>query len=178
MRWPDLADILKPLPWAVIGAVAARLYMPERSTRDLDVVVLAQDAPEARRRLRAAGYSYLGELTIGGSSWTSPDGVPVDLIEGRDPWWPQALAEAAANRDAQGLPVLPLPYLVLTKLLSGRVQDLADITRMLGQADEESLTRVRALIAQHVPDAMEDLESLIALGKLEREGEEGRATSP
>src|SRR3990172_2175292 len=67
MRWPDLSDVLGGLPWAVVGAAATRLYMPERSTRDLDVVVLKKDAAAARRRLRTAGYQYRGELAIGGS---------------------------------------------------------------------------------------------------------------
>jgi len=45
MRFPDLGPILTPVQWAVIGAVAARLYMPERVTRDLDVAVAGSDGP-------------------------------------------------------------------------------------------------------------------------------------
>ncbi len=167
MRWPDLSQALGRLPWAVTGAAATRLYMPERSTQDLDVVVLAKDVAEVRRRLEAAGYALKGELAIGGSAWTAPDGTPVDVIEGREAWWPQALAEAAGNRDAQGLPVLTLPYLVLMKLLAGRVQDVADVARMLGHAAEDAIASVRAVIAAHAADLLEDLESLITLGKLE-----------
>jgi len=167
MRWPDLSDVLGGLPWAVVGAAATRLYMPERSTRDLDVVVLKKDAAAARRRLRTAGYQYRGELAIGGSAWATSDGTPLDILEGREPWWPEALAQAQPNRDAQGLPVLTLPYLVLSKLLAGRVQDIADATRMLGYADEAGLREVRRLIGKLQADLLEDLESLISLGKLE-----------
>jgi hypothetical protein len=53
------------------------------------------------------------------------------------------------------------------KLHSGRVQDLADISRMLGVADEDSLRKVRMIIVEYLPDDTEDLESLILLGKLE-----------
>ena len=84
-----------------------------------------------------------------------------------EPWLAEALDEAERNLDAQGLPVLPLRYLVLTKWHAGRVQDLADITRMLGQADEDTLASVRALFRQVLPEAHEDLESLIELGRLE-----------
>ena len=35
-----------------------------------------------------------------------------------------------------GLPIIDLPYLVLMKLSASRTQDLADISRMLGLADE------------------------------------------
>ncbi|MGB9722488.1 MAG: hypothetical protein ACP5OO_08025 [Chloroflexia bacterium] len=169
MQVPDLRPILEGLPWAVVGAVAARLYMPERTTHDLDIAVWHEDAPSVRRRLEAAGFSYDGELAIGGSSWHSPEGLPLDVVELRTPWARQALAEARENRDPQGLPILPLPYLVLIKFEAGRVQDLADLTRMLGQATEEQLQKVRALLARFHPDDLEDLESLIDLGRLELE---------
>jgi len=174
MRGGDLTDVLSPLPWAVVGAAATRLYMPERTTRDLDVVVLAKDGEAARGRLRDAGYTHQGDLAIGGSSWIAPDGIPVDVIEVSEAWWPEALADAAMNRDAQGLPVLTLPYLVLSKLLAGRVQDIADVARMLGQADEAGLQEVRRVIGELQANLLEDLESLISLGKLEA-GEEAGA---
>lgn len=167
MRFPDLTQILYPIPWAVVGAVATRLYMPERATRDLDVAVRNEDAPEVRRRLAEAGYEYQGELSIGGSSWLSAAGIPVDVLEVSPPWLAQALLEAERNRDAQGLPVLSLPYLVLMKFQAGRVQDLADITRMLGQASDEALNAVRDLFAQYSPTDLEDLESLVLLGRME-----------
>jgi hypothetical protein len=175
MVWPDLTVTPHPLPWAVAGAVATRLYMPERTTRDLDVVVMACDMPEVRRRLSAVGFVEQGVLAIGGASWRTPEGESIDVIEGHDPWWTEALAEAQTNRDAQGLPILPLPYLALMKMRAGRVQDLADATRMLGQANESALERTRAVFARWSPGDLEDLESLIRLGRLEMQGgAEGR----
>ncbi|MGQ4806801.1 hypothetical protein NKDENANG_00136 [Candidatus Entotheonellaceae bacterium PAL068K] len=167
VQFPDLTPILHPIPWAVVGAVATRLYMPERATRDLDIVVPAAEAAEVRQRLAKAGFRYETELTIAGSSWTSPDGCCVDVLEPAEFWLPQAISEAQQNRDAQGLPLLPLPYLVLMKFQAGRVQDLADITRMLAQARKESLARVRLLFASRLPEEVADLESLIVLGQLE-----------
>jgi len=167
MHWPDLSDVMGEIPWAVVGAVATRLYMPERMTQDLDVAVAASDSEVARARLRAAGWKQEGESTIGGDSWRSPGGAAVDVLEGVAAWWPQALREARDNRDAQGLPVLPLPFLVLMKFQAGRVNDIADITRMLGQAADAGLKATRRLFAQIEPDGLEDLESLIVLGRLE-----------
>ncbi len=166
-QWPNLDAVLAPLAWAVVGAVATRQYMPERATRDLDVVVAKADAAVARAKLQAAGYAFRGELRIGGSTWRSPDGQDIDVIEGAEAWWPTALADAQANRDGQGLPVLPLPYLVLIKLQAGRTQDLADISRMLGLANADALEAVRRLVACESPDDCDDLESLIRLGELE-----------
>jgi hypothetical protein len=147
--------------------------MPERMTLDLDVIVPRKDAAEVRRCLTAAGFQHRGELSIEGATWESPDGETIDVLESDAAWLPEALAEAEHNRDAQGLPVLPLAFLTLMKLEAGRVQDLADVTRMLGQANEKQLSAVRQVIKKYDPSDADDLESLIALGRLEFEGGEG-----
>ncbi len=167
MQFPDLRPVLAPVGWAVIGAAATRLYMPERVTDDLDILVRAEDAGTVRQLLTEAGFSPLGALSIGGNRWTAPDGFPVDVIECREAWRDQALSEAASNRDPHGSPVLTLPYLVLLKLGAGRVQDLADATRMLGLADSETLEAVRTAFRRWRPEECDDLESLITLGQLE-----------
>jgi hypothetical protein len=163
--WLDLTELLAGVPWAVVGAVATRAYMPERVTQDLDVLIAAEDAAEVRARLQAADYSQVQELSIGGMTWRSPAGAPVDVIESRLPWVPEALCEP--GRDPQGLPVLKLHYLVLMKVQAGRTQDLADAARMLGLASEELRRETRQLFHRWLPDALEDLESLITLGELE-----------
>jgi len=53
------------------------------------------------------------------------------------------------------------------KLQAGHVQDPADVTRMLGQASDEALDAVRRLFPQFALDEVEDLDSLIALGRME-----------
>jgi hypothetical protein len=167
MQWPDLTPVLASIPWAVVGAAATRLYMPERSTFDFDIAIAAHDAPAVQRRLAEAGFVRLGSLSIGGARWQGPDGRLIDVIEGDEPWWASALREAQANRDRQGLPILPLPYLALMKFSASRTIDLGDLTRMLGLADESTLAAVRDVFQQYAPDDQEDLESLIFLGKLE-----------
>ncbi len=166
-QWPNLDAVLAPLAWAAVGGVATQQYMPERATGDLAVVVAKGDTAAARAKLRAAGYAFRGELRIGSSAWRSPDGQDIDVIEGAEAWWPTALAAARTNRDGQDLPVLPLPYLVLTKLQAGRTQDIADISRMLGLANADAREAVRRLVAREAPADCDDLESLIQLGELE-----------
>lgn len=79
--WPDLKGILAGLRWAVVGAVATRAYMPERSTRDLDILVAAEVAQEVRARLERAQFQRVQELAIGGATWRSPDPGLVRWIE-------------------------------------------------------------------------------------------------
>jgi hypothetical protein len=170
MLWPDLRRVLDPLPWAVVGAVATRLYMPERKTAGLAVMVASDDGAGAEQRLEQTGWERVGDLAVGGSSWRSSDGVELDLLACDEPWCAEALREAAGNRDAQGFPIIPLPYLVLLRLRSSRTIDLGDLTRMLGLASDEALTRVRRIVQALAPEDSEDLEALIELGGLETGG--------
>ncbi len=164
-NWPDLRPILEDIPWAIIGGVATRAYMPERATYTLDILIRARAATKVRQRLEAAGYIWTADLSIPGSTYRSPKGVEVDIILGDMPWLEQALAHP--HDDAAGYPVLALPYLVLLKLAASRMQDIADLARMLGQADEATLKQVRQIISRYAPQEVEDVESLIQLGQLE-----------
>ncbi len=165
--WPDFDPILKPIPWAVTGAVATRLYMPERVTQDYDIAINPADGPEVRQRLREAGYIYVAELKSGGSTWRDQGGLKIDVVEPQDEWVATAIAQAQSNRDGQGLPIMPLPYLVMIKLRRGSLVDMGDLGRLVGCADAQALTAVRAVIAHYAPEDSADLESLIYPGKLE-----------
>src|SRR5712692_4988759 len=166
-QWPDLTGVLGDIRWATVGGVATRHYAPERATIDLDTLVERSAGPAVRERLRRAGFRYVEELAVGGSTWSTSDGTAVDVLESEAPWVGTALDQAQQNRDLQGLPVLPLPYFVLMKLQSGRTQDIADVTRMLGLAGDGDLDAVREVIRQFDPDAVEDVESMIILGRME-----------
>jgi hypothetical protein len=66
-------------------------------------------------------------------------------------------------------------FLVLMKLEASRTTDISDISRMLGQASDLEFDQVRKTIPQsgryanemYDRNSMEDLESLIQLGKIE-----------
>ena len=59
-------------PFVVVGATATALYMPERLTKDVAILVLAKDAPALHHELNRAGCIRIGMLTIGGSTWRTP----------------------------------------------------------------------------------------------------------
>lgn len=152
-------------PFLIVGAVATSLYMPERVTRDTDILVAASDADLIAAELLNASFTMTGRLGFGGTKWESPEGDELDVLESDEPWTRTALEQP--NRSPTGLPVITLPYLVLLKLAASRGQDLADLTRMLGMADESTRAEVREAVRQFRPTDLEDLESLIALGELE-----------
>jgi len=172
--WPDLRPVLENVPWVIVGGVATRAYMPERATKDLDILVRREDGDEVRERLEEAGYLFVTDLAVPGFLVRSLEDVEVDVILGDYPW----LAEALSNprQDMAGYPVLDLPYLVLMKMESSRLQDTADLSRMLGLASDEELDRVRVAVAHYAPTEMGDLESLIYLGRFEMEGDQAASS--
>ena len=162
----NIKVIIQKTLFVVVGGIATRLYMPERMTDKLEILVLTQDATNLYGELEEAGSRRTGELSIGGSTWELPDGTYLDVIESRDSWVREAIINP--NKAPDGLPIIGLPYLVLMKLKASRGIDIGDLTRMLGGADETALRLVRRAIKDFMPDAVEDLKSLIVLGKLER----------
>ena len=161
----NLKKLIKKTHFVVVGGIATRLYMPERMTEDLDILVLTADAKELYRELEKAGSTRVGELSIGGSTFKLPDGTYLDVIEFQEPWVEEAVNNP--NIAPDGLPIIGLPYLILMKIKASRSQDIADLTRMLGGADENALEEVRKAIKTYLPETLEDLESFIVLGKLE-----------
>ncbi len=165
--WPDLRPILKEIQWAIVGGVATRAYMPERTTKDLDIVVHAKDGEEAIRKLKQAGYRVASRLAVPGYLLVAPDGTELDVIFGKYKWLKEALSHT--EQDPAGYPVVGLPYLVLMKMSAQRVRDLGDLGTLLGWASDEALDEVRAVFRKYAPEDLDDLESFIFIGKKEQE---------
>ncbi|MFZ5819725.1 MAG: hypothetical protein ACOYYJ_07475 [Chloroflexota bacterium] len=165
--WPDLRPILKGIPWALIGGVATRAYMVERTTKDMDIIVHAGDGEIAVKKLQEAGYRIISQLAAPGYLMAAPDGTELDVIFGKYRWLKDALAHP--KQDPAGYPVVAMPYLIILKMAAQRPQDWADVARMLGWASEVDLDEVRAAVKKYTPEDLDDLESLIFIGKKERE---------
>jgi len=163
-----IADLVPGLPGcrvAIVGGLAVARYMPARMTLDTDVLVAREDQDRMESLLVHSGATRLGDLAVGGSSWRLPGGRILDLLALDAPWVAEALDHVI--RDEEGWPFISLPHLVAMKLESGRIQDLADISRMLGYAGENEVKSVRDVVARFRPQDAEDVESMIVLGKRE-----------
>jgi hypothetical protein len=162
---PDLHSLLGAMPWALVGGVALRAYMPERATLDIDILIHERDALAARAAFLKAGYSFSGTLSIGGFTVQLGDESPIDVLTRNDSWLDAALAQPVQDR--AGIPVLPRAYLILMKLQAGRTQDLADIQRLLALTSAPERASVRGIVERYSPELTEDFESLIMLADLE-----------
>src|SRR3990172_10251471 len=90
--WPDLRPILKGIDWAIIGGVATRAYMPERMTKDLDILVHDKDGEKVIKKLEGAGYQIVSRLAVPGYLLQSHKGTELDVLFGNYPWLKEALA--------------------------------------------------------------------------------------
>ncbi len=82
----NLKQIVLQTAFVIVGGIATRLYMPERTTLDLDILVLAEDAPLLYRELQQANSQQLGILSIGKTTWQLPDRTMLDVIESGEAW--------------------------------------------------------------------------------------------
>lgn len=171
-------DLLGGIPFCVVGGVATRAYMPERMTKDLDVLVSADDFETAETALREAGYTAIAKhddlfftnsaLGLFGRVWQKDD-LRMDLISSRQDWVHEALVTEAY--DQTGLRVIALPYLVLMKLDASRGQDQADIERMLGRLSDDDVSHIAHIVDRfsNDPQAAQDVHQYAQLGRLEYE---------
>ncbi|WP_238613404.1 hypothetical protein [Candidatus Oscillochloris fontis] len=162
---PDLHVVLGSLRWVLVGGLALRAYMPERATLDVAILMHADDAYTARQAFLKAGYSFQGDLSIGGFTVQLAHEPPIDVLTRNDPWLDMVLRQPV--RDPANMPVLARPYLILLKLQAGRTQDLADIQRLLALTPPTERQQVRQVVEQFSPEFLEDFDALITLADLE-----------
>lgn len=114
----NLNLILTQAPFVIVGGVATRLYMPERMTLDLAILIKAEDARKIYQDLENVGGKKIGILNLPGSQWQLPDNTSLDVLEGDDEWVTEAVSKP--NYAPDGLPIIDLSYLILMKLSASR----------------------------------------------------------
>ncbi len=162
---PDISKIIQKTPYVITGGIATKLYMAEINSSNLDIFVLHEDAKLINQELQNTSAYYLQDLDYGGTLWVLPDDTLLSVIYLNEPWAKDAIYNP--NFSPHGLPVVKLPYLVLTKLRLSRFKDLADLSRMLGGASNLELDEVRKIIKLYYSEALEDMEEILWAGRLE-----------
>lgn len=121
--------------------------------------------PEIDSVLAGIPHAVIGRGAAAG--W--PDARRVHLVPIPRRWARAALW--APRRDPRtGVVTLPVGYVVLMKLAVSRLVDVADLTRVPGGRSDAELAEIRRIVRRFGgPDDPEDLEQLIALGRLERD---------
>ena len=118
------------LSYVIVNGVASAHYQPARFTEDVDLMVLPEEATAVEQALQAAGWSQLGVISFGGSSWQSAKGELIDLLYAPDQPWVAAALDAPV-KTSEDLQIIDLPYLLILKLSATRAVDIGDIVGML-----------------------------------------------
>lgn len=138
------------VPHAVIGATALAVRGFPRMTRDLDVVVLLEDAYRALDALQAAGFRSLTAVDRSRDPEamyvleSQESGIDVDLLVAAGEPESTVIAEAAdAPVFGTRAPVALLEHLLLMYLYSNEPRHLGDFARILtsGGADLDRVVR-------------------------------------
>ncbi len=154
--------------YAIVGGAATSAYMPERTTFDIDLLILPGELDSARANLNAGSWSKQGQLTpepglgLDGESWRH-GADQLDLLWSEQAWASEAISDATKNERN----IVALPFLVMMKMNAARGVDQGDLTRMLGFADDASLNRTEDVLRRYRPDLLEDLTQYIEIGRLE-----------
>jgi predicted nucleotidyltransferase len=136
------------LPYAVCGGLAVTIHGAVRTTRDIDVLILAADVERAMSALESAGFNLGAQPMVFGagtpfereirrvSKVAGGETLTVDLL-----LVAPFLADVFESRESVAwsgvtLQVVSLPGLIKMKRIAGRHQDLADIEK-LGETPHE-----------------------------------------
>jgi hypothetical protein len=160
-----------PTPFAVCGGMAVNYYARPRQTEDVDIMVLTQDAETWDAFFRDHGWARQGALSIGGWTYTNGE-LEIDVLFSHQDWAARAIAEAQENLH-DGLPIMPLAWLVWMKLDAGRTIDQTDVSRMLGRLTPDEFRKILETLSPWLAiEDREDLDSLYQLGRWEMHAED------
>ena len=155
-----------PTPFAVCGGMAVNYYAHPRQTDDLDIVVLIQDMETWDAFFRDNEWIRKGPLSIGGWTYTNGE-LEIDVLTSDADWAARAITEAQ-DEFHDGLPIMPLVWLVWMKLDAGRTGDQTDVSHMLGRVTVEEFQGILMTLSPWLSiEDREDLESLYQLGRWE-----------
>jgi hypothetical protein len=166
--------------FALVGGLAVSVRAEVRFTRDVDIVVLVTDDPDAESltyHLRSAGYSAIASVEhevrhrLSTVRLMSPSGVKVDLLFASSGIETETVDRATSVEfgSAGTVPVACAEELLAMKVLSmadNRLQDRIDAQRLLQFTPELDVARVRenlALITARGYSREQDLEAKLAL---------------
>jgi hypothetical protein len=130
--------------YAVAGALALAIYGAPRATTDIDLIVAPADVERVLDAVRPLGFALPAQPMKFSSGIrvqrvtkvVEGNAMTLDLLLAEGPLesaWSSRVTVEALDRK---LSVVSRQALVEMKALAGRLQDLADIARLQGDADE------------------------------------------
>ena len=122
---------------ALCGGLAMQMYGSDRVTTDVDM--LSDELPSGD----------WAPLSFGGGAAEASNGVPVDVIVRNDEYAPLYEAALWAAVLIDDIPVVPMEYLAVMKLVAHRAKDMHDL-RWLVTRPEFDMQRAEAVVREHL----------------------------
>lgn len=159
------------VPYAVIGATALAVRGFPRMTRDLDIVVVLDDAFAALDALEAAGFRSVSPIRRDEEPEPmyvlehKKGGGEVDVLVAASPPETTVVAEAQeAQVFGVGAPVASLEHLLLMYLYSNQPKHLGDFARLVTESGVD-LTAVERYLTDVHPEMLPVLRDRVHLAR-------------
>jgi hypothetical protein len=158
------------IPFAVVGAAALAARGLPRMTRDLDIVVLFEDAFAALDALAAEGFRSVAPIDHAADPeamyvLVGPSGVEVDVLVANAEPESTIVAEAPrANVFGVEVPLASLEHLILMYLYSNQPRHLGDFARIVTETAVD-LSGVERYLADVHPEMLPTLRERVRLAK-------------
>jgi hypothetical protein len=138
--------------YAVCGGLALAVHGHPRMTKDIDVLVRAEDLDRALAAAKRAGFDLPARKMIFGLRTATPremrrvskldpetgDLIPLDLILVNPELEPVWTGRMELHSGARRLTVVSREGLATMKRIAGRPQDLVDLAKLAGTDDEDA----------------------------------------
>ncbi len=163
-------SLIQNFKYAVVGGVAvsvwyngARAISPE----DFDVKILPSEEKQLLKVLKENGFKLERKNAFMDSLWfvfkRDGQGFDVGIAEKE---WDVIGIKTAKSFNYKGYPVrvMPIEYLIVSKLFAGREKDYKDVVFLLKSGKVDFQT-VRTAVKRFIPSELDELENLIIYAK-------------
>lgn len=128
------------IPYALCGGLALGLHGHPRATQDVDLLIESQTMNDVLVCVKPLGFDIPSRREAQRVSKLDPETqalLALDLLTVNEELRPVWESRITVDAGARKLTLVSRDGLVTMKRISGRLQDLADIARLEGTADDE-----------------------------------------
>lgn len=166
----EFLAIIQDFKYAIVGGAAVSLwYNGARavSPEDFDIKILPSEEQKLTKILIEKGFKFKKKTPFRDATWLvfEKDGQGFD-IGIPDKEWDIIGIKKAKKFNYQGFTVrvIPIEYLIVSKLYAGRSKDYKDVAFLL-KSGKVDFNTVRAIVKRYLPEEMQELENLILYAK-------------
>ncbi|ACN98842.1 hypothetical protein [Sulfurihydrogenibium azorense] len=166
----NFLSLIQSFEYAVVGGVAVSVWyngVRAISPEDFDVKILPSEEKQLLKVLKENGFKLERKNAFMDSLWfvfkKDGQGFDVGIVEKE---WDIIGIKTAKSFNYKGhlVKVIPIEYLIVSKLFAGRRKDYKDVVFLLKSGKVDFQT-IRIAVKRFIPSELEELENLIIYAK-------------